>query len=89
MEDKVYENKVAKEILDLINQYINNSDKREPNRKLHLLTHELYYKKQHILSQKMIDIALAIFSFTTASLNGGHYQDLTEFIPDLQQIINS
>ena len=87
--DKKFEKDMAKEILNLINQYNKLSDKKEVNKKLNELTHELYYKKQNIISQKMIDLALAILSFTTASLNGGHYQDLTEFIPDLEEIINS
>ena len=87
--DKKFEKDMEKEKLNLINQYNKLSDKKEVNKKLNELTHELYYKKQNIISQKMIDLALAILSFTSASLKGGHYQDLTEFIPDLEEIINS
>lgn len=86
--DKKYEKEKAKEMLDLINYYINNKDKKEVNKKLNILADELYYKKRNLISQKMIDVALAVHSFTQAAMSGGHFQDLDEFVPDLNEIVN-
>ncbi len=85
--DKKYENEKAKEILLLVNEYTNSKDKKEVNKKLNKLSEELYYKKRDVLSQSMIDVALAIYSFTTAAMSGGHFQDLSEFVPDLKGVI--
>ena len=87
--DKKYEKEKAKEMLILINDYINNKDKKEINKKINILADELYYKKRNLISQKMIDVALAIHSFTIAAMSGGHFQDLDEFVPDLEEIIES
>lgn len=87
--DIKYEKEKAKEMLNLINKYINSNDKKEINKKLNQISEELYYKKREVLSQKMIDLALAIHSFTTAAMSGGHFQELDEFIVDLEEIINS
>lgn len=87
MENKDHEKRKAKILLDLVEQYTKASDKRDVNKKLNQLTEELYYKNRSSLSQKMIDVALSIHSFTQAASSGGHYQDLTEFIPDLREII--
>ena len=89
MENKYYEKRKAKILLDLIEQYTKANDKKDVNKKLNQLADELYYKNRSSLSQKMIDVALAIHSFTQAASSGGHYQDLTEFILDLREIINS
>mgnify|MGYP001568952658 FL=1 len=85
--DKKYEKEKAKEMLILINEYINNKDKKEINKKLNILSDELYYKKRNLISQKMIDVSLAVHSFTQAAMSGGHFQDLDEFVPDLEEII--
>lgn len=87
MHDKKYEKVKAKEILELIKEYENAKDKSQINKKLNELSDELYYKKREILSQAMIDVALAIYSFTKAAMSGGHYQPLDEFIPDLEEIM--
>ena len=34
----------------------------------------------------MIDVALAVHSFTQAAMSGGHFQDLDEFVLDLEEI---
>ena len=87
--DKKYEKEKAKEMLVLINEYLNNKDKKEVNKKLNILADELYYKKRNLISQKMIDVALAVHSFTQAAMSGGHFQDLDEFVPDLEEMIGS
>ena len=84
--DIKYEKEKAKEMLALINEYAASSDKKNVNEKLNKLAEELYYKKREIISQKMIDLALAVHSFTQAAVSGGHFQDLEEFIPDLEEI---
>ena len=89
MENKYYEKRKAKILLDLIEQYTKANDKIDVNKKLNQLADELYYKNRSSLSQKMIDVTLAIHSFTQAAMSGGHFQDLTEFIPGLKEIINS
>ena len=89
MKDIKYEKTKAKEMLSLINEYNTSKDKKSANQKLNQISDELYYKKKEILSQAMIDVALAIHSFTTAAMSGGHYQPLDEFIPDLQGIMDS
>ena len=89
MHDKKYEKEKAKELLMLILQYEQSTDKKEINKKINIIADELYYKKREILSQPMIDVALAVHSFTQAAMSGGHFQPLDEFIPDLNNIINS
>lgn len=88
MVDEKYEKEKAKEMLALINEYTNGNDKREVNKKLNQISDELYYKKRNLISQKMIDVALALHSFTQAAMSGGHFQDLEEFVPDLKEIID-
>lgn len=87
MKDIEYEKTKAKEMLTLINEYTDSSNKKPVNEKLNKLSDELYYKKREILSQKMVDVALAVHSFTTAAMSGGHFQDLSEFIIDLEEVI--
>jgi len=87
--DKKYEKEKAKEMLALINEYITSNNKKPVNEKLNKLADELYYKNRSLLSQKMIDVALAVHSFTQAAMSGGHFQDLDEFIPDLEEVIES
>jgi hypothetical protein len=87
MQDKKYEKEKAKEMLALIEEYTNYSNKQEINKKLNAIADELYYRKRELLSQKMIDVALAIHSFTQAAMSGGHFQPLDEFIPDLKDIM--
>ncbi|MBS3094016.1 hypothetical protein J4456_05560 [Candidatus Pacearchaeota archaeon] len=89
MKDLKYEKEKAKEMLKLIEEYNLSKDKKSANQKLNVLSNELYYKKREVLSQAMIDVSLAIHSFTTAAMSGGHYQPLDEFIPDLQGIMMS
>ncbi len=89
MKDINYEKEKAKEILALIGEYESSTNKAGINKKLNEISDELYYKKRDILSQQMIDVALAIHSFTTAAMSGGHFQPLDEFIPDLDEIIES
>ncbi len=84
--DKKYEKEKAREMLALINRYIEAGDKKEINKKINLLADELYYKNRSLLSQKMIDVALAVHSFTQAAMSGGHFQDLDEFVLDLEEI---
>ena len=83
-----YEKEKAKEMLDLINQYINAKDKKDINKKLNKLSDELYYKNQSKLSQKMIDIALAVHSFTQAGMQANYFQPLDEFVADLKEVID-
>lgn len=87
MIDKKYEKEKAKEMLALINEYTSSTNKKPVNEKLNRLSEELYYKKRESLSQKMVDVALAVHSFTTAAMSGGHFQDLSEFVTDLKEII--
>ena len=87
MKDIKYEKEKAKEMLALIREYEKAKDKSSINKRLNEISDELYYKKREILSQAMIDAALAVHSFTTAAMSGGHFQDLDEFIPDLDGII--
>ena len=89
MKDIKYEKEKAKEMLKLVNEYTENKDKKESNKKLNTISEELYYKKREILSQEMIDVSLALHSFTQAAMSGGHFQDLTEFVPDLERVIGS
>lgn len=84
--DKNYEKEKAKEMLALIDEYTNSSNKKLVNEKLNKLADELYYKNKHLISQKMIDVSLAVHSFTQAAMTGGHFQDLDEFVPDLEEI---
>ena len=89
MHDKKYEKAKAQELLFLIKHYEQSADKKEINKKINLIADELYYKKREILSQAMIDVALAVHSFTQAAMSGGHFQPLDEFIPDLEGIMSS
>jgi len=84
--DKKYEKQKAKELLILIDQYESTNQKKEINDDLYLLASELYHKNQTKLSQAMIDVSLAILSFTQAAKSGGHFQPLDEFITDLKMI---
>jgi len=84
-----YEKKVAKEMLSLVQKYNGGSDKKPFAEKLNKISDEVYYKKREKVSQKMVDIALAIHSFTKAALAGGPYQDFEEFVPDLGEILES
>jgi len=86
--DKAYEKKVAKEILSLVEKYNEASDKKSYAEKLNKISDEVYYKKRTQVSQKMVDISLAIHSFTKAALAGGPYQDFEEFVPDLGEVID-
>lgn len=82
-----YEKITAKQMLLLVEQYISSSDKKPFAEKLNKISDEVYYKKREKVSQKMVDIALAIHSFTKAALAGGPYQDFEEFVPDLGEIL--
>ena len=85
--DRAYEKKKAKEMLELVEKYNEGSDKKTYAEKLNKISDEVYYKKRTMVSQKMVDIALAIHSFTKAALAGGPYQDFEEFVPDLGEVI--
>ena len=89
MHDKKYEKAKAQELLALIKEYTEYSNKQEINKKLNVIADELYYKKRAVLSQAMIDVALAVHSFTQAAMSGGHFQPLDEFIPDLEGVMSS
>ena len=82
-----YEKSVAREMLSLVEQYISSSDKKQIAEKLNKIADEVYYKKKDLVSQKMIDISLALHSFTKAALSGGRFQDFEEFVPDLKEVI--
>ena len=82
-----YEKEKAKELLKLIEEYTKNQNKIQKNQEIHKLSDELYNKNRAILSQPMIDVSLAVFSFTEAGMSGGPLQPLDEFIPDLKMII--
>ncbi|MEK6897869.1 MAG: hypothetical protein AABX28_00760 [Nanoarchaeota archaeon] len=82
-----YEKKTAKQMLELVEKYISSSDKKEIAEKLNKIADEVYYKNKAKVSQNMIDVSLALHSFTTACLAGGRFQDLEEFVPDLKEII--
>lgn len=87
MIDKKYEKEKAKEMLELIEKHEKINDNREISQKIHNLAQELYFKKQHQISQTMIDISLAVYSFTQAAASGGPTQPLDEFISDLRNVI--
>lgn len=87
MVDEEYEKEKAVEMLKLVEEHESTPDNKEISNKIHQLADELYYKKQNILSQPMIDVALALHSFTQAAASGGPTQPLDEFIPDLKEII--
>ena len=89
MEDKQYEKENAQELLNLIEEYTNSEDKTETNKKIFNLSDELYNKNRTRLSQPMIDISLAVYSFTQATISGGPSQPLDEFIPDLKNILQN
>lgn len=82
-----YEKKVAKEMLSLVEKYNESSDKKPLAEKLNKISEDVHYKNKAKVSQKMIDVSLAIHSFTKAALSGGPYQDFEEFVPDLMEII--
>lgn len=87
--DKNYEKQTAKEMLSLIEKYISSSDKKSLTEKLNKISGEVYYKNSEKVSQKMIDVSLAINSFTQAALSGGRFQDFEEFVGDLREVIES
>ncbi|MEK6871403.1 MAG: hypothetical protein AABX16_00700 [Nanoarchaeota archaeon] len=89
MHDKKYEKEKAKELLALVNEYTSSNNKKEINAKLNDIAGELYYKKRLVISQAMIDVALAVHSFTQAAMSGGHFQPLDEFVSDLEEIIKN
>ena len=82
-----YEKMKAKEILSLVEQYISSSDKKPIAEKLNKISGDVYYKNKDKDSQEMIDLSLAINSFTQAALSGGRFQDFEEFAEDLRGII--
>ena len=82
-----YEKTKAKEMLALVEQYISAQDKKPIAEKLNKIADEIYYKKRSEVSQAMIDVSLALHSFTKAALSGGRFQDFEEFVPDLREII--
>ncbi len=88
MIDKKYEKEKAKQLLKLIEEYTNDNDKTKKNKDINQLANELYNKNRTIISQQMIDVALAVYSFTEAGMSGGPLQPLDEFIPDLKEIIS-
>ncbi len=85
--DKNYEKKTAKEMLSLVEKYNESLDKKPYAEKLNKISDEVYYKKRALVSQNMVDVSLAIHSFTKAALAGGPFQDFSEFVPDLMGII--
>lgn len=89
MVDENYEKENAKELLDLIEIYEASEDKAESNKKIFELSDELYNKNREKLSQPMIDVSLAVYSFTEAGMSGGPLQPLDEFISDLKRIIEN
>ncbi|MEK6914115.1 MAG: hypothetical protein AABW83_00535 [Nanoarchaeota archaeon] len=89
MINKKYEKEKAKELLKLIEEYMKTQNKSEKNHEIHKLSDELYNKNRTILSQPMIDVSLALYSFTEAAMSGGPLQPLDEFIPDLNEIIKN
>jgi len=82
-----YEKTKAKEMLSLVEQYISSSDKKPIAEKINKISDEVYYKKREMVSQKMIDVSLALHSFTKAGLAGSRFQDFEEFVPDLREIL--
>lgn len=82
-----YEKKTAKEMLSLVEQYIKSQDKKSLAEKLNKISGDVYYKNSSRVSQKMIDVSLAINSFTQAALSGGRFQDFEEFVGDLREIV--
>ena len=89
MQDEQYEKQKAQELLNLIELYEKSSDKSETNQKIFEVSDELYNRNRERLSQQMIDVALAVYSFTEAGMSGGPLQPLDEFIPDLKNIIEN
>ena len=89
MVDIEYEKEKAKEMLKLVEEHESTDNNKEISIKIHQLADELYYKKREILSQPMIDVSLALHSFTQAAMSGGPTQPLDEFIPDLKDIIEN
>jgi len=85
--DKNYEKKTAKEMLSLVEKYNESLDKKPYAEKLNKISDEVYYKKREMVSQNMVDVSLAIHSFTKAALAGGPFQDFSEFVPDLMGIV--
>ena len=88
MTDQEYEIENAKELLKLVEEYEQSSDKSESNKKIFELSDELYNKNRSRLNQPMIDVSLALYSFTEAGMSGGPLQPLGEFIPDIKAIID-
>ena len=88
-EKENYEKTKAKEMLSLVEQYISSSDKKPFAEKLNKIADEVYYNNSEKVSQKMIDVALALHSFTQAALSGGRFQDFEEFVGDLREILES
>lgn len=88
MIDKKYEKEKAKQLLKLIEEYTKDKDKTGKNKEINELSDELYNKNRTIISQNMIDVALAVYSFTEAGMSGGPLQPLDEFIPDLKEVID-
>jgi len=89
MVDEQYEQENAEQLLSLVEEYTNSEDKSESNKKIFELSDELYNKNRDRLSQPMIDVSLALYSFTEAAMSGGPLQPLDEFIPDLKAILTS
>jgi len=87
MVDEQYEQENAEQLLSLVEEYTNSEDKSESNKKIFELSDELYNKNRDRLSQPMIDVSLALYSFTEAAMSGGPLQPLDEFIPDLKRIL--
>ena len=75
-----YEKSKAKEMLSLVEQYISASDKKPIAEKLNKISGDVYYKNRSKVSQEMIDISLALNSFTQAGLSGGRFKDFEEFV---------
>lgn len=88
-EKENYEKTKAKEMLSLVEQYISASDKKPIAEKLNKIADEVYYKNSSLVSQKMIDVALALHSFTKAGLAGSRFQDFEEFVEDLREMVGS
>jgi hypothetical protein len=88
MTDKKYEKEKAKELLKLIDEYTKAEDKTQKNKEINNISDELYNKNRTMISQNMIDVALALYSFSEAGMSGGPLQPLDEFIEDLKKVIN-
>lgn len=83
-----YEKKTAKEMLALVEEYIGSPNKKPIAEKLNKISGDVYYNNRSKVSQKMIDISLALNSFTQAGLSGGRFQDFEEFVEDLKGILD-